>query len=315
MNEKVFIPEDFFKPEIEALKPGEIAARIFAQHCDLYEAFSMAGEKLTLSFSGGLKKTISDPSLKPIVGDWVAAHRDGHINRIKKILPRKSVIKRATKQKGEQVLAVNCSLILVANSADKGFALSRLKKYAALAENSQIPYQILLTKQDLCEDQDSILKEVRQTFNKEPFFINCLAPETLKPLLSILKPGETSLLLGPSGCGKSTLINTLSGEKIMKTSAVRKKDFKGLHTTTVRRIIPLPNGHLITDIPGIKLIEEPLPFHMSDFSAISSHAANCRFSDCRHNSEPGCAVKKAVEKGEIPASVYSAWLKHIEGGV
>ncbi|NLI10493.1 MAG: ribosome small subunit-dependent GTPase A [Elusimicrobia bacterium] len=310
-----FEPGDFFSKEINSqIKEGEIAARIFAQHCDLYEASDIEGNNILLSFSGKLKKEITNPALKPIVGDWVIAYADGNINRIKKVLPRISVVKRIWKEKREQILAVNCSLILIANSADKTFSISRLKKYAALAENSGLPYEIILTKKDLSLNSDDIVKNTEFEFKKTPFLINCLDESDAKKLFSALKPKETSLLLGPSGCGKSTLINTLCSDYIMKTSAVREKDFKGRHTTTVRRIVPIPNGHFITDIPGIKLIEESVPDSIGIFSLIEEIALKCRFSDCRHDSEPGCAVKEAVEKGEISAQIYDSWIKHLKKG-
>ncbi|GAB4030443.1 MAG: ribosome small subunit-dependent GTPase A [Elusimicrobiota bacterium] len=314
MEEKKFKPfiEDFFLSRMPALAQGEFAARIFAQHCDLYDAFSADGEKLLLSFPGKLKNETTDQLLKPFVGDWVIAEKNGNINRIKKILPRKSLIKKLSK-KGEQVLAVNCCLILVVNSADKNFSISRLKKYATLAEKAGLPYEILLTKKDLCADTLKLQAQVQELFAKKPFFLNCLSSEGLEELSSILKPKETSLLIGPSGSGKSTLINKLCGSEIMKTFSVRGKDFKGRHTTTIRRIIPLPSGHMITDIPGIKLIEEQLPLSLSYFKIIEEKSLNCRFSNCAHDSEPDCAVKKAVESGEISKELYSKWLKRKKG--
>lgn len=311
MEEKNFKPEidNFFSKHIPKLEEGDFLARIFAQHCDLYDAYTTKGEKKLLHFSGRLKNVAHSHLMKPYVGDWVISRGENRINIIKSILPRKSIVKRISQKYDEQVLAVNCSIVLIVNSADKKFSISRLKKYVALAEKNSLPYEIILTKKDLCKDFENLLKEVEENFKRKVFFINSLNPHEVESLKPILKKGETSLLIGPSGSGKSTIVNALYGRDIMKTSAVREKDFKGRHTTTVRRIIALPWGHCITDIPGIKLIEEELPISMSEFRIIEEKALECRFSNCKHYSEPDCAVKRAVESGEISQDIYDKWLK------
>lgn len=313
MEEEKFKPEidEFFLRSIPKLEEGDFLARIFAQHCDLYDAYTIKGEKKLLHFSGKLKKKSSSYIMKPYVGDWVISCGEDSINIIKSVLPRKSVVKRFSQKYGEQVLAVNCTIVLIVNSADKNFSISRLKKHVALVEKNGLPYEIILTKKDLCEYPNNILNNVEINFSRKAFIINSLDPSEVEGIKPILKKGDTSLLIGPSGSGKSTIINMLCGKDIMKTSAVREKDFKGRHTTTVRRIIPLPWGHCITDIPGIKLIEEELPISISEFKAIEEKALECKFSNCKHHTEPDCAVKKAVERGEISQDLYNKWLNNI----
>ncbi|WP_438454491.1 ribosome small subunit-dependent GTPase A [Vibrio alginolyticus] len=236
------------------------------------------------------------------VGDWLLISNETH--RFKRLLERKSLFKRkapGTKVK-EQLVAANVDTVFIVCSLNHDFNLSRIERYLALAKNAKVEPVVVLTKADLCNDVEGKRAQVQKL---DDFLmievVNALEVDTLQGLQSWCFSGQTVVFMGSSGAGKSTLINTLAGEQVQKTSSVRENDSKGRHTTTHRMLLPLPEGALLLDTPGIRELqltscEEGVA---ETFADIDSLVSQCRFSDCQHQSEPGCAVRAAIEANEI----------------
>ncbi|MEZ9587927.1 ribosome small subunit-dependent GTPase A [Vibrio cyclitrophicus] len=236
------------------------------------------------------------------VGDWLLLSNE--TLRFERLLERKSLFKRkapGTKVK-EQMIAANVDTLFIVCSLNHDFNLSRIERYLALAKEAKVEPVVVLTKADLCDDAD----EKRERVQKLDALlvaevVNALEAETLKGLRTWCNAGQTVAFMGSSGVGKSTLINTLAGEQAQETSGIREDDSKGRHTTTYRMLLPLPEGALLMDTPGLRELqltscEEGVA---ETFADIDSLVSQCRFSDCQHQSEPGCAVRAAIEAEEI----------------
>ena len=184
----------------------------------------------------------------------------------------------------------------------RDFNLKRLQRYISVAASSKIKSVILLTKSDLCDKKDELFEEVRKAApDKEIFAISSFDESTEKLLGSFVKPGISAVFIGSSGVGKSTLINTLSGSAIRVTGEISSAVRKGRHTTSARELILLPSGGMVIDTPGMRELgmwaaESGLS---ASFADIEAFAEKCRFRDCTHTTEPGCAVRKAIENGEL----------------
>jgi ribosome biogenesis GTPase len=248
-----------------------------------------------------LSLTPSTPTLA--VGDWVLLNHSGNFIRL---LDRKTLFSRkaAGTKIGEQLIAANVDTAFILCSLNDDFNLNRIERYLALVNSTGSDAVILLSKSDLCDDADSLTQQVRKI---APHLlveaINCLENDEVEKLTPWLKEGQTVALLGSSGVGKSTLTNTLAGGGIQLTKDIREDDSKGRHTTTSRSLIPLKQGGLILDTPGMREIniydsEEGIEETFSDIELL---AENCQFKDCQHNHEPACAVLNAVESGELEA--------------
>lgn len=249
---------------------------------------------------------------RPVTGDWLAVSppQQDDLAIIRAILPRASLIARqAAGHKTEsQPIAANIDLAFIVSGLDGDFNPRRIDRMLSLVEESRIPAVILLNKADLvpvalAKQAEKLLRERGLT---QP--IHCLSaqnPQDAKLLEPYLHPGQLVTFLGTSGVGKSTLINQMIGKAVQETQPVRRKDQRGRHTTTRREIFPLPNGTLLMDMPGLREIqfwqEEETAPKIAGFSDIDALAAQCRFRDCRHEGEPGCAVEAAIERNEIDA--------------
>lgn len=246
-----------------------------------------------------------------MVGDWVevtiAADGDSMIEAIR---PRKSILKRAdqsghaigyVKTMQEQVMVANFDYVFILTSLNEDYSLNRIARYVSVTlEGGGIPV-VILTKADLCPDVSPFLKEVEALSEKvRVHAISTLTGFGLETLQGYFRQGVTIALLGSSGVGKSTLMNRLLGKEIMKTSAIREKDGKGRHTTTARQLF-YQDGITLIDTPGMRelgLVDAERG--VSDtFSDIEELAAQCRFRDCSHGKEPGCAIQRALKNGEL----------------
>jgi ribosome biogenesis GTPase len=251
----------------------------------------------------------------PAVGDWVAL-RPGAASSavIDAVLPRSSAFTRkvAGEATEEQVIAANVDTVFLVSGLDLDFNPRRIERYLAAAWDSGAEPVVVLNKADLVDDLESRLAEVTAVApGAAVVTLSALAGEGLEALAPWLAPGRTVALLGSSGVGKSTLVNALLGEARQETGGVREADSRGRHTTTHRELVPLPGGALLLDTPGMRELqlwgdEEGLD---GAFPELAGIAARCRFRDCRHESEPGCAVLAALESGELDEARLESWRK------
>ena len=242
------------------------------------------------------------PEDRPTVGDWVVL--DEQCSKVERVLDRKSVFQRvAAGEKSEiQLIAANIDILFVVTSCNEEFKESRLERYLALAAEAGVIPVVVITKIDLSDDPDSYVERARSV---QPGVhvesINALDKSTFDGVTAWIEPGSTIALVGSSGVGKSTLLNTVAETRIAATGEIRADDKKGRHTTSHRALHRLPGGGLLIDVPGIREVKvaEVDAALATVFKDIEVLASNCRFTDCLHQAEPGCAVRKAVENGDI----------------
>lgn len=239
---------------------------------------------------------------RPTVGDWVLL--DPGTGAVDRLLERKSLLKRmSVNRPGDiQLIAANVDTMFLVSSCNEEFSLSRMERYLTLAMDTGIQPVIVLTKADLVEDADGYREQVR-SLGRELIVevVNALAPDDLDGLRVWCRKGQTITLLGSSGVGKSTIINSLAGAEVQATGAIREEDSKGRHTTTHRSLHLLAGGGLLLDSPGMRElgIADVESGISSAFADVEALAGQCRFNDCAHRTEPGCAVRAAIEAGEL----------------
>jgi ribosome biogenesis GTPase len=265
-----------------------LPARVFEQHRNRLECCSTGGH-LTLPV------TSSTPPLT--VGDWLLLDSEG---RFHCLLERKSCFRRraAGVEAREQLLAANVDTAFILSSLNADFNLNRIERYLSLVHDAGADPVVVLSKADQCDDPENYRAQVQALDSMLCVeAVNALDAASVSALQPWCKPGQTIALLGSSGVGKSTLANTLLGESMQATGGIREDDSKGRHTTTGRSLLMLPGGALLLDTPGLRelRIADFDQGIAATFADIEDLAARCRFSDCRHESEPGCAVLKAIE--------------------
>jgi ribosome biogenesis GTPase len=230
------------------------------------------------------------------------------------MLPRYSAIKRAAagEHYKQQVIAANVDVVFVVCGLDADFNPRRIERYLLLVQGSGATPVVVLTKADKCDDVAGALAELDDIAAQGVAVValNAKDPDRVAALGEWLREGNTAVLVGSSGAGKSTLTNSLLGSERMKTAAVRASDERGRHTTTHRALIPLPSGACLIDTPGMRELkptgEEAV---VESFADIEALAEQCRFRDCKHEREPGCAVRAAIEAGTLAADRYAHFLK------
>jgi len=252
----------------------------------------------------------------PTTGDFVIVDwQQNAESRIIKTLPRKTYFSRLDPSYAghrEQAVAANFDYVFIMQSLNYDFNPRRLERYLTLAWQSGALPAVILTKADLTEDYSEQLRAAhRLAGGAGVFAVSALTGSGLEMLSDYLKPGKTIVFLGSSGVGKSSLVNALAGEELMATKEIREDDSRGRHTTTHRQLIMLKNGVMIIDTPGMRElgmwdVSEGLG---QSFSDVENFFGKCKFKDCGHGSEPGCAIKAAIESGELPAERWASYLK------
>jgi ribosome biogenesis GTPase len=294
---------------------GLAAGRIGAHHRGGYVVFSELGELLG-TLPGRLRSASAEAT--PAVGDWVAFRSlEGGGALIEAVLPRRTCFRRGRRDLArgshvaeEQVIAANVDVVLLAVDLSLPAGLRSLERYLAAAWDSGAEPVVVLTKLDLCEGVEERVAEMEAVAIGVPVYaVSAATGEGVDPLRGLVSGNRTAALLGPSGSGKSTLVNRLLGREAQATGAVRS-DGRGRHTTTARELFLVPGGGLLLDTPGLRVLqlweEDGLGGAFSDVEAL---ATRCRFSDCRHETEPGCAVREAVSSGALDAGRLESFAK------
>lgn len=298
-----------------------IAAELGADPARIARVISQERGSWALQTEGG-PQSARNPSAAdlrpfPVVGDWVLAEPGPAPSdpwSLLSVFPRRSRISRGVAGTGheEQILAANVDKVWIVHGLDVQVNLRRIERYIAVVwESGAIP-EIILTKTDLSTDLDSEISRVQAAAIGVPVrYVSSVEPGGIQRLRETLNPGSTVCLLGPSGVGKSTLVNRLSGGDVTSIGTVREKDRKGRHTTTRRALFQIPGGACLLDTPGIRelrvwVLNEGL---VGAFPDIDEYAAECRFRDCRHDTEPGCAVVAAVEGGTLDPGRLASFRK------
>jgi ribosome biogenesis GTPase len=295
-----------FAEAFEAFRgEGVEPARVSLEHTHIYRVMAASGEHLA-RVAGRLRHAAEGRADFPAVGDWVVLERPpaGGDARIRAILPRFSQFARraAGNPTEKQVVAANIDVVFLVSGLDRDFNPRRIERYLVTAWDSGASPVIVLNKTDLVDDPDTFIRDVEALAAGVPVVaVSAKRPESLAALRDYVGEGRTAALLGMSGVGKSSIANGLIGEEVLRTREVREHDSRGRHTTTGRQLVPLPGGGILIDTPGMRELQlwdtgESVAGAFADIDAL---ADGCRFRDCRHASEPGCAVIAAVADGTL----------------
>ena len=302
-----------------AAHPQARPARVVEQHRSGYVVADAPGAAATVESlpewqrPPGYRRGKVAPEDRPVVGDWVLVEAGA---RIVALLPRRSAIKRgaAGEHYRQQLIAANIDVVLVVCGLDRDFNPRRIERYLLLVQADGVAPVVVLTKADRDGADVAAARTALAGIAAQGVAVvavNAKDPASVAVLDRWLPAGATAVLVGSSGAGKSTLTNTLLGSERMKTAAVRDHDARGRHTTTHRALIALPTGACLIDTPGMRELKPTGEEDLADggFVDIDALAADCRFRDCSHLREPGCAVRAAVEAGTLDAARLANYLK------
>lgn len=293
-----FFQQQINLEELDLLFP----ARVVEHHRSEFEVLAEQGP-LTIQIT---------PSMPAVaVGDWLLLTKDVQVSRV---LERNASFSRkaAGSKIAQQTIAANVDTAFIVCSLNEDFNLNRIERFLSMVNESGAEPVIVLTKEDLCENPDHFRDEVQALDSfLSVVTVNGLQKESAEQLLPWCGKGRTVVLLGSSGAGKSTLVNTLLDEELQSTGGIREDDSKGRHTTTARSLLAMTTGALLLDTPGMRELqlaacEDGVSVTFRD---IESLADQCRFSDCQHNKEPGCAVQQALENGDLDSRRFTNYLK------
>ena len=294
---------------------GLVAGRVTLEHTHIYTVHTATAEVLA-RVAGRLRHRATSRRDYPAVGDWVALDPVPVHGRatIHAVLPRRSGFSRkvAGGRTDEQVVAANVDTVFLVAGLDGDFSPRRLERYVLLAGESGADAVVVLNKADPCDDLAGVMAQVAGAAPSLPVaVVSARTGHGLESLATYLRPGRTVAFLGSSGVGKSTIINALVGEALLPTREVRARDGRGQHASTNRQLVVLPGGGLVIDTPGMRELHR---WDVADglagtFADIDALSAGCRFRDCRHAAEPGCAVQAAVADGRVPRGRLGNYLK------
>lgn len=308
--------EEFFEKEFEQYsKKNYKAGRVAIENKSNFNIYTESGE-LTAEISGRFHYNAGASSDYPGVGDWVVI----------KVIPeeRKAIIEYVLKRKNkfsrkaagdttdEQIIAANADIIFIVTSLNQEINLRRIERYLTLATENNAEPVLILSKSDVCENEDSKLTEVRSVASGiNVHTISAKENTGIDELRKYFEGNRTVAVVGSSGVGKSTLINCLAGSEQMEVSEISLYKDKGRHTTSHRELIVLKDGGLIIDTPGMREIQlwEGNEGISDAFADVEELSVRCRFTDCKHDTEPGCAVKKAIEDGELTVERFNNYIK------
>ncbi len=309
---------------IPQVPEGALLGRVVSEAREIYslevfEAGGQSGREQLAELTGRLRYLSEDRESLPVVGDWVAVTAPSGFDRllVHAILPRRTVLRRrAVASRGAQLLAANVDRAFLAMSLNQDFNPRRLERYLGICREAGVDPVIVATKLDLCAGDETLetrLEELRQAGRgAEVIGLSVWTRAGIQRFVDLAsEPGKTSVLLGSSGVGKTTLVNFLLGEERLETQGIREGDDRGKHTTTRRELLLLPNGGVLIDTPGMRELGwlEGSDAGEQVFDEFGEWAARCRFTDCGHASEPGCAIRVAIESGELDAGRFAHWKK------
>jgi len=309
---------DWFKSQVDEEKIAiHGVARVVSVHKNSFTV-TKGGEEIFAELSGNLLYGTESSSDLPTTGDWVYAdfYDDDSHAIIYGVVPRKTLLKRKTagKQVDFQLIAANIDVAFIIQSLNENFNLRRLERYLVMVNESEIEPVILLSKCDLISDEEinEIKKKVLSITSQSTVIeFSNLNRDNIDSIIGLLKCGYTYCLLGSSGVGKTTLLNSIIGKEKFETKGVSKVQSKGRHTTTSRQLVQLENGAMIIDTPGMRelgsmSVDDGLE---ETFSEILNLSYDCKFSDCSHTNEKGCAILAAIAAGDLSERRYQNYLK------
>jgi ribosome biogenesis GTPase / thiamine phosphate phosphatase len=304
--------ERAFAPHTAA---GLSAGRVSLEHNHVYRVLTADGERLAEA-AGRIKYEASGRHELPAVGDWVGVRVDPQGSRsvIRTILPRHSVFSRrsAGRETTEQVVAANVDTVFIVFGLDKPVNANAIERYLVVARRSGAGPVIVLNKTDLADDVAASVAEATAAAGDVPVqAVSTVTAKGIAHLTAFLSTGRTVALIGPSGAGKSSIVNKLVERELLPTGEVRDWDARGRHTSVHRQLVVREAGGLIIDTPGLREVQlwDAGEAFAGTFADIAALGDECRFRDCRHDREPGCAVKAAVEAGTLDAGRYESYLK------
>ncbi|HNW82950.1 MAG TPA: ribosome small subunit-dependent GTPase A [bacterium] len=302
--------DSYFKKIFDKIKTEELVPARVISHGRRYYSIICETGILNAKLSGSIRFNSLSNSELPAVGDWVAVSIRADKAYIISVLARKTCFSR--KSTGnvveEQIISANIDIVFIVMSLDENYNLKRLQRYISTAISSKATPIVLLNKSDLCNNTEVLVKEVKMLAGKiEVFAVSSENQDTYEIINRFLKPGITAAFAGSSGVGKSTLINILTGSYTQKTAEISQSVKKGRHTTSSRDLIILSNGGMVIDTPGMRELQSWDLEEDEGFEKINELSVLCRFTDCKHETEPGCAVKEAIKNGEISESTLSMW--------